>query len=83
MRQHFLNHLESHESPVYVFTDGSKADAGVGFGDVFPDLNYFGALPPNVSVFTSELYVILTTTKRIVHYQNCSFTILVIQRVYW
>ena len=56
VRQHFLNHLESHNSSVPVFTDGSNSDTGVGFGVVFPDFNYCGALPANASVFTSELY---------------------------
>ena len=54
---------------------GSKSDAGVGFGVVFPDFNYCGALPSNASVFTSKLYGILTALKRIVHYENCSYTI--------
>ena len=36
----FFNHLESHKSSVHVFTDGSKSDAGVGFGVVLPDFNY-------------------------------------------
>ena len=66
-----------------VFTGGSKSDAGVGFGVVFPDLNYCGALPANYSVFTSELYGILMALKRTVHYENCSMLFLVIQRVYW
>ena len=75
IRQNFLNHLESHNSSVHVFTEGSKFDAGVGFGVVFPDFNYCGALPANAAVFTSELYGILTALKRIVHHENCNDTI--------
>ena len=60
---------------MHVFTDGSKSDAGVVCGVVFPDFNYCGALPANASVFTPELYGILTALKRIVHHENCSYTI--------
>ena len=60
---------------MYVFTDGSKSDAGVEFGVVFPDFNYCGALPANASVFTSKLYGILTALKRIVHHENCNYII--------
>ena len=35
IRQHFLNHLGSHNTSVHVFTDGSKSDAGIGFGLYF------------------------------------------------
>ena len=75
VRHHFLNHLESDDSSVFVFADGSRSNAGVGSEIVFPDFNYCGVLPANASVFTSELYNILTTLKRIVHYENNSNTI--------
>ena len=52
-----------------------KSDAGIGFGNVFPDFYYCGTLPVNVSVFISELYGILTAVKRIVPYEDCSYTL--------
>ena len=35
IREEFLEHLEEHEDSSFVFTDGSKSNAGIGFGVVF------------------------------------------------
>ena len=39
MRASFLEHVLDHEDAILIFTDGSKSDAGVGFGVVFPNFN--------------------------------------------
>ena len=53
-----------------------KSYAGIGFGVVFPDFNYCGALPTNASGFTSDFYGILTALKRIDH-ENCSYSVFI------
>ena len=75
IRQKFLCHLDDHSDSVFIFTDGSKSSAGVGFGVVFPDFNHSGALPRHASVFTSEVFSILFTLKRIVNHRELNFTI--------
>ena len=75
VRQNFLDHLECHRDSVCIYTDGSKSSAGVGFGVVFPNFNCSGALPVSASVFTAELFGILTALKRIVNYEGVIFTI--------
>lgn len=42
----FIDHASVHEGCTPIFTDGSKSDAGVGFGAVFPDFTRCGSLPP-------------------------------------
>ena len=61
----FLDHSAQHASAVSIFTDGSKSDAGVGFGVVFPDYERSGRLPNSASIFTAELHAILKAVKEI------------------
>ena len=44
MRLLFIEHMEVHRGSEFVFTDGSKSNAGVGFGVHFSDFNRGGAL---------------------------------------
>ena len=70
------NDLESHKSSVRVFTNGSKSDAGVGFGLYFLILTTVALYQVMLLyLHTSELYGILTALKRIVHCEHCSYTI--------
>lgn len=55
----FLNHTYQHEDWLSVFTDGSKYDADVGFGAVFPDFSRCASLPRYASVLSAELSAIL------------------------
>ena len=41
----FLEHVVEHDDSTFIFTDGSKSDAGVGFGVSGSDFNRRGALP--------------------------------------
>ena len=75
IKQKFMNHLEEHGNSVFIYTDGSKSGAGVGFGVVFPSFKCSGALPSSASIFTAELYGILTALKRIVNHEGDNFTI--------
>ena len=75
LKQKFLAHLNSHRNNVFIFTDGSKSDAGVGFEVAFPNFNLSGSLPSSASVFTSELYSILRALKQIVSTEGFNFTI--------
>ena len=67
--------MERHEDSIFIFTDGSKSNAGVGFGVVFPDSFFSHALPDSASIFTAELFGILTALKKIVSYDGNNFTI--------
>lgn len=64
-RQLFLSHTASHATSVPVYTDGSKSDAGVGFGAVFPDFSRSGTLPAIASIFTAELSALLLAIRTI------------------
>ena len=75
IRQNFILHAQQHSNSVFIFTDGSKSNAGVGFGVVFPDFNLCGALPSSASIFTCELFSILVALKRILDYVGKDFTI--------
>ena len=55
----FLYHASEQVGCTPLFTDGSKSNAGVSFGAVFPDFTRCGSLPPYTSIFTSELTAIL------------------------
>lgn len=58
-RSLFLDHASQHDGCTPIFTDGSKSDAGVGFGAVFPGFTRCDSLPPYASIFTAELSAIL------------------------
>ena len=75
LRTQFLSHAASHAGHVPVFTDGSKSDAGAGFGVVFPDFSRRGSLPSAVSVFTAELSAILLALQLILTQGAVRFTI--------
>lgn len=75
LRISFLEHLVDHEGSTLVFTDGSKSDAGVGYGVVFPNFNKSGRLPDQFSIFTTECYAILTALKAIACHSGESFVI--------
>ena len=65
MRLSFLEHILDHKESILVFTDGSKSDAGVGFGVIFPNFSRSGRLPDPSSIFTAECFAILTALKEI------------------
>ena len=71
----FLKHMEEHRGSVFIFTDGSKSNAGVGFGAVSKDFNRYGALPKCASIFTAELHAILIALKQIVSLSERRFVI--------
>ena len=74
-RIEFLEHTSIHNDSIYVYTDGSKSDAGVGFGVVFPDFTRSGALPFNFSNFTAEVYGILIAVKEIISLDRGDYVI--------
>ena len=71
----FLEHVVEHDNSVLVFTDGSKSNAGVGYGVASNDFSRRGALPSVASNFTAELYGILTALEQIATLDDESFTI--------
>ncbi|KAK4328568.1 hypothetical protein Pmani_001044 [Petrolisthes manimaculis] len=71
----FLEHAFTHRESLPVYTDGSKSDAGVGFGVVFPDFCRGGRLPSVMSIFTAELSAILYAIQVIFTLPQPSFTI--------
>ncbi|XP_076061530.1 uncharacterized protein LOC143037283 [Oratosquilla oratoria] len=70
----FLEHITEHLDSTFVFTDGSKTDAGVGYGVFSDNFSCRGALPIAASNFTAELYGILTALEHIT-LQTSNFTI--------
>ena len=75
MRSIFLDHCTQHADTISVFTDGSKSDAGVGFGVVFPDRERTGRLSSVASIFTAELNAILKALKEILIFSGNKFTL--------
>ena len=75
MRSIFYDHAESHSTSVNIFTDGSKSDAGVGFGVIFPTMERSGTLSPSASIFTAELNGVLKAVQEIILSEEISFTI--------
>ncbi|KAK3885203.1 hypothetical protein Pcinc_010547 [Petrolisthes cinctipes] len=74
-RSLFLEHAFTHRESLPVYTDGSKSDAGVGFGVFFPDFCLGGRLPSVMSIFTAELSAILYALQVIFTLPQPSFTI--------
>ncbi|KAK3878414.1 hypothetical protein Pcinc_016998 [Petrolisthes cinctipes] len=75
-RSLFLEHAFTHRESLPVYTDGSKSDAGVGFGVVFPDFCLGGSrLPFVMSIFTAELSAILYALQVIFTLPQPSFII--------
>ena len=75
MRAIFYDHVVCHSETVMIFTDGSKSDADVGLGVVFPTIERSGALPLSASIFTAELHGILKAVKEILLKEESRFTI--------
>ena len=61
----FLDHKKEHKNSLSVFTDGSKSNAGVGFGVFLGEFSRKGALPGIASNFAAELIRILLAVKTI------------------
>ena len=75
LRQKFLDHIKDHRNTVYIYTDGSKSDAGIGFGVSFPNFSLSGSVHESASIFTAELYGILRALKQILSVDGSHFTI--------
>ena len=71
----FLEHVVEHDDSTFIFTDGSKSDAGVGFGVSGSDFNRRGALPSIASNFTAELHGILSALEKILTLDQGAFTV--------
>ena len=75
MRIIFQEHSQCHSHTINIFTDGSKSDAGVGFGVVSLATERSGTLPFSASIFTAELHGVIETIKEIVLSEESHFTI--------
>ena len=64
-RSIFMEHVQEHSESIFIFTDGSKSGAGVGFGVYSSEFYCRGALPHTTSIFTAELYGISSAIERI------------------
>ena len=60
IRSIFLEYRDEHKNSLSIFTDGSKSNAGVGFGVFSEEFSRKGALPGIASDFTAELTGILS-----------------------
>lgn len=66
MKSIFLHHLEeAHETDVHIYTDGSKNPDGASYASVLPNGKYGNKLPPSTSIYSAELFAILTSLARI------------------
>lgn len=61
---HFLAHIFRHPSRTRVYTDDSKSTSDT---EVFPSHTYNFLLPPEASILTAEIYVILFTLQCVFH----------------
>ena len=75
IRSIFMEHIIEHENSSFIFTDGSKSSAGVGFGVSSTDFNCKGALPVVASNYTAELYGVLAALEKIAMLDEGNFTI--------
>ena len=71
----FLEHKTLHADSISIYTDGSKSNAGVGFGVYSVDLDFSGRLHDYASSFTAELYAVLNAIKSILVLDINNFTI--------
>ncbi|XP_068204579.1 uncharacterized protein [Palaemon carinicauda] len=71
----FMEHNEEHRESTFIYTNGSKSDAGFGFVVTSSSFNCRGALPPISSIFTAELYGILTAIEKIALKEEDNLTI--------
>ena len=74
-KQLFLEHVQIHCNSYFIYTDGTKSDAGVGFGVVSENFRIRGALPVSASVFTAELRAILAAVEKVVTLEQKKFTV--------
>ena len=75
IRSIFMEHVVEHRDSTLIFTDGSKSDAGVGYGVSSTIFNRKGALPTVASNFTAELHGILAAVEKIATLDHGNFTI--------
>nr|BDT63038.1 MAG: hypothetical protein [Trachysalambria curvirostris nimavirus] len=71
----FLEHASKYQGSKAIFTDGSKTKDGVGFAAVSSWHTAMGSLPAASSIFTAELYAILSAVKMTRDQMNHSFVI--------
>ena len=71
----FLDHASQHSDAIAIFTDGSKSNAGVGFGVSSSSFEYSCRLPDSASVFTAELSGILKAVKATILSDDDNFII--------
>ena len=75
IRSIFMEHVLVHGNSTFIYTDGSKSDAGIGYGVSSDRFNQKGALPNIATIFTAELYGILAAVEKIVTMKHTNFTI--------
>ena len=80
IRNMFLEHATEHSNSTFIFTDGSKSNAGVGYGVYSGIFNRKGALPQVASNFTAELYAVLSALEKIITLNQRNFTIFIDSR---
>lgn len=65
MKAQFLNHSNRHRSCIPLYTDGSKSTNGVGMAVVGENILIKKKLPNHCSVYSAELYAILSAVKQV------------------
>ena len=75
MKLLFLDHASEHADAVAIFTDGSKSNAGVGFGVASSRFEHSCRLPDSASIYTAELSGILKAVKAIILSDDVNFII--------
>ena len=65
MKREFLKHSSEHREFHAIYTDGSKSAEGVGCAVVAGDTTIKKKLPTSCSIFTAELFAVLTAVKHV------------------
>ena len=72
----FLDHLQSHHcDEVPIYTDGSKDGERVSYAAILPSHSFGRVLPPSASIFSAELYGILTALAHTPKYDSRQFVV--------
>lgn len=58
LKHRFLDHARSHADSLWIYTDGSKTDVGVGYAAITNNVTLTGRLSSFASSFTAELFAI-------------------------
>ena len=77
LRAEFFSHASLHWGSAFIFTDGSRSDAGVTSAAFFEfnDVTYKHRLSPLANIFTAELFAIILSLRHLLDSTETNITI--------